>query len=64
MNYDTIKFMNLEGFAYIIKSIDLTKTNNVLSCNLTLKKRDEAVSYTHLLLMRHLYRLQTRLIGL
>lgn len=41
MNYDTIKFMNLEGFAYIIKSIDLTKTNNVLSCNLTLKKRDE-----------------------
>lgn len=41
MIYDTIKFLNLEDFVDIIESIDLIKNSNVLSCNLTLKKRNE-----------------------
>lgn len=41
MIYDTIKFLNLEDFVDIIESIDLIKDGNVLSCNLTLKKRNE-----------------------
>src|SRR5690554_1189758 len=41
MIYDTIKFLNLEDLVDIIESIDLIKNSNVLSCNLTLKKRNE-----------------------
>ena len=41
MNYDTIKFMNLEDYSERIESIDLTKIDNILNCNLTLKKNVE-----------------------
>ena len=41
MSYDTIKFFNLEDYANIIESIDLIKENEVLSCDLTLKRQNE-----------------------
>ncbi len=41
MNYDTIKFMNLEDYYERIESIDLTKIDNIIYCNLTLKKQIE-----------------------
>lgn len=41
MNYDTIKFLNLEDFTSIIQSIDLIKDHDVLYCNLLLKKQSQ-----------------------
>lgn len=41
MNYDTIKFFNLEDYIQIIESVNLIKNNNVLSCNLVLKKLND-----------------------
>lgn len=41
MSYDTIKFFNLEDYIEIIESVNLIKDNNVLSCDLTLKKQNE-----------------------
>src|SRR5690554_1350413 len=41
MNYDIITFMNLEDYYERIESIDLTKIDNIIYCNLTLKKQIE-----------------------
>ncbi|MGI6768757.1 MAG: transposase family protein [Bacilli bacterium] len=39
MIYDTIKFFNLEDFADIIEDVAVRKTNNRISCYVTLKKK-------------------------
>jgi transposase len=37
MNYDTIKFFNLEDFIHVIEEASITKINNKISCFVTLK---------------------------